>query len=205
MNEKKYLSALVDLLAKYSNVYRGSYVPSRVSQIDATPGSKILRESLIDHVGALPIVATFLYPHLDVTFDIGKVLTMLAIHDIGETVVDDVLTVKRNKTEDEISQERVAAKMLLNERYHPIYGEYEKNESVEAWFAHSVDKISPNLYELIVDKKIAEDRHAHFGFSIADAVEKDRSKMEWNDFLLKFYDELIAEIKNRFEIKADAT
>lgn len=124
---------------------------------------------------------------------------MLAVHDIGETKVGDVLTVKRNKTTKEIKNEDEAALHQLNKNYHPLYKEFNNNNSNEAKFAHSVDKISPNLYELIVEKELAQKRHAYFGFDIIKAVKKDRDKMEWNTFLLSFYDELISLIEKRFE------
>lgn len=201
MEERECLYKLIDLISRYSSVYRGPYLPSRVSQTIAEPGSKILRESLADHVGILPIVATFIYPYLKVNLDIGKVLTMLAIHDVGETIVGDVLTVKRQKTQNEIASEHQAALSQLNQFYHYIYNEFEENKSLEAKFAHSVDKISPNLYEIIIDKKLAQERHSHFGFNIVKAVEKDANKMEWNPFLISFYNLLIEKIKDSFEVK----
>ena len=195
---KQSLFELIDLVRGYSNIYRGSYLPSRVNQIQAEPGSKIFRESVADHVGALPIVAAYLYPYLNEDLDIGKVLTMLAIHDIGEITVGDVLTVTRSKTQDEINNEQRAALSLLHPVYISLYEEYEGYETTESKFAHSIDKISPNLYELIIDKDIAQARYEHFGFDIIEAVKKDRSKMEWNKFLLEFYDELISQIEARF-------
>jgi len=197
--ENEILQRLIDLLARYSAVYRGQYSPSRVSQAAAEPGSKILRESLADHIGGLPIVATFLYPHLDQKLDIGKVLLMLAIHDIGETKTGDILTVQREKRDNEIISEQRAALSLLDSGYHSVFNEFEGNNSLEAKFAHSVDKISANLYELIIDKEVARKRHAHFGFNITEAVTKDKNKMEWNRFLAGFYEELTRQIKNRFD------
>lgn len=201
MNEmSRELSNLLDLLIRYSNVYRGPYAPSRVTQTAAAPGSKILRESLIDHVGALPIVATYLHPYLNERIDIGKVLTMLSVHDIGETIVGDVLTVKRDKTTKEIDDEDTAALRQLHKSYHAVYQEFNDSKSSEAKFAHSVDKISPNLYELIIEKELAQKRHAYFGFDIIKAVKKDQDKMEWNTFLRSFYDELITLIEERFKV-----
>ncbi len=197
--EKECLAKLLDLLARYSGVYRGPYLPSRVGQGVAEPGSNLMRESLADHIGALPIVATFLYSYLgEKELDIGKVLLMLAIHDIGETVTGDILTVKRQKTENEVVTEREAALSQLAADYHAIYEEFERNKSREAKFAHSIDKISPNLYELMIDKDLARQRHTHFGFNIIEAVEKDRNLMEWNSFLVRLYNELIRQIQVRF-------
>ncbi len=196
--EKQCLRDLLNLINSYSSIYRGPYLPSRIGRIAAEHGSEILRESLADHVGALPIVATFLYPYIGKELNLGKVLTMLAIHDIGEIVVGDVLTVKRQKTSNEIEDEKEAALSLLHPYYHPFFKEFETNESLEAKFAHSIDKISPNLYELIIDKKMAKERHAHFGFDIVQAVENDKSVMTWNEFLTRFYDELIHQTKERF-------
>lgn len=194
------LRNLLDLLKRYSNVYRGPYLPSRTELIEAEPGSNILRESLADHVGALPIVATFLHPYLHTkNLNLGNTLTMLAIHDIGETIVGDVLTVKQRKTDDEIKNEHKAALFLLDSTYHPLFLAFEKGESLESKFAHSVDKICPHLYELIIDKELAQRRHAYFGFSIIEAVKKDTNTMEWDDFLSAFYGELLRQIRHRFK------
>ena len=124
---------------------------------------------------------------------------MLAVHDIGETKVGDVLTVVREKTNQEITAEQTAALDQLDTIHHSTFEEFEANQSNEAKFAHSVDKITPNLYEFLIPVELATERHSHFGFNIVQAVEKDRDLMEWDAFLLNFYDELIQRTKDRFK------
>ena len=196
--ENKLLWELVDLIEKYSSVYRGSYLPSRTSQLVTEPGSKILRESDAEHVGLLPVTAAFIYPHLENKVDLGKVLTMLAIHDIGETVVGDVLTVKQPKTENQRTDEQKAALSVLDPYYHDLFIEFEEQETLESKCAHSVDKMTAHFYEFIIDKKVAQDRHAFFGFDIVKGVEKDKPRMEWDGFVKRFYDEICLEIRKRF-------
>lgn len=50
---------------------------------------EIVRETLSEYVGSLPIIATYIHPFLDHKVDLGKVLIILAIHDIGELRTGD--------------------------------------------------------------------------------------------------------------------
>ena len=197
-NSAQVLEELVALMRDYSSVYRGSYLPSRTTQIEAEPGANILRESVAEHVGLLPITASYLHPHLESQVDLGKALTMLSIHDIGETVVGDVLTVKHEKTDGHKDDEYNAALAQLHPSFHDLFREFDANDTNEAKYAYSIDKITPNIYELIIDKQIARARHEHFGFSIHDAVAKDVDLMAWDPFLERLYGELIEQIRNKF-------
>lgn len=61
-----------------------------VAGYEYNPEDKLVRETLIEHVAILPILATALYPYInDSEVDLGEALIMLAIHDIGELVVGD--------------------------------------------------------------------------------------------------------------------
>jgi 5'-deoxynucleotidase YfbR-like HD superfamily hydrolase len=151
-----------------------------------------------EHIGLLPLTATFLHPYLVNTVDLGKALIMLSIHDIGEIKVGDVLTVRDTKTEEHKHAERSAALSLLNPAHHALFTEFEAGVSNEAKFASAIDKITPNIYELIVDTDVARARHAHFGFDIHKAVAKDAPLLSWDGFLENFYREVIRKIEMRF-------
>lgn len=79
----------------------------------------LIQESLIEHVGSLPIIAVFLHPYLEIDVDLGKVLTMLAIHDIGETVLGDELTFTKSNLSGDL--EYIEGKKLLHQNYHKLY------------------------------------------------------------------------------------
>ena len=73
---------------------------------------------MIEHVGCLPIIATFLHPYLDKPVDLGKVLTILAIHDIGEIKLGDELTFTKKSDQENI--EFTTGLGLLHPNYQNI-------------------------------------------------------------------------------------
>ncbi|MBP9686841.1 MAG: HD domain-containing protein [Candidatus Doudnabacteria bacterium] len=91
-NPGQILNALIKLHKDYALVHRRaiSYDKYKILDITSVDQTRIL-ESLLEHVGSLPVVATFLYPYLEQKekVDLGRTLTMLAIHDIGEIIVGD--------------------------------------------------------------------------------------------------------------------
>ncbi len=159
------------------------------------PDQKIIIESLLEHVGVLPIVATFLYPHLHNKdkIDFGKVLLMLAIHDIGETVNGDLHP--HRKTEKDIFNEQEAAKNLLNKRYHETYDEFENQQTLEAKFAKAVDVFSTFLADLFLPTDLVKERLKIYDFSWQLFEEKRRSVFMWDFFLNELFDEIIERYK----------
>lgn len=116
-NPKVILECLMELLRKYSFTYRAIVTEERyvnlvqsgiIQDIDYT--SKKLREPLIEHVGCLPIVASFLHEFIEnrARVNLEKVLAILSIHDIGETEVGDVFAF--GKTDIHAQLEYEAAK-----------------------------------------------------------------------------------------------
>jgi Predicted hydrolases of HD superfamily len=158
------------------------------------PTDDLVREPLLEHVGATPVVATALYPYIDdAEVDLGRALMMLAVHDIGELKVGDEIVFTKNKDSDE---EKRAALGLLNEYYHEIYLEAEAVETKTAKFAKSVDKIAPDFLDYITDADVTAERLGHFvGVKREEIVplivRHKRQYMEWNEFLLGLHDRLM--------------
>src|SRR5437868_5946729 len=118
------LKQLEFLYEKYSLEPRASTQPyvlataqREIKSYEYDPDDLLVRERLIEHVGSLPIVATAFYPHIsDPEVDLGRALTMLAIHDIGELLVGDENTfTKAGKSN---ASEHEAALTLLHPSYH---------------------------------------------------------------------------------------
>jgi hypothetical protein len=149
-----------------------------------------LREPLVEHVGHLPVLASFLYPHIEHArdVDLGRALIMLSIHDIGETVTGEVFAY--DKTQVHTADEYHAALSILHEHYHPYLDEYEANESLAAKYAKSIDILAPNIHE--VDMPHATlDRFRKLGASIQHVIDKKRPFMEWDPVLLSIFDLLM--------------
>lgn len=183
------LARLLELQKKYSQTYRSTHSLSRYSYFelnDAFTSEDILnigyRESLMEHVGHLPILATFLHPYLEHSkkVDLGKSLIMLSIHDIAETETGDINAFA--KTDLQAQDEEEIAKKLLDKSYLIIFEEYEKLESLESKFAQSVDKLAPLLIEM-TQMKIVPMKMKLYPYNMDKIKAKQRPKHEWDKFL----------------------
>jgi HD domain len=203
------LDQLLDQLAKYSNVCRKSTQPFILKRLrEKYPNDSFdfddlaIRETLIEHVGCLPIIAAFLHPYLDVEVDLGKVLIMLSIYDIGETELGDELTFTKTSNQDQTEFEK--GLQLLHPNYHLSYKQESELKTVESKFAKSIDKIAPDLLDLICGGKYTSQRLANqAGWKKSEVIQKIRDKkrpfMLWSEFMTGFHDELFS----RFETKTN--
>lgn len=204
-NHSELLDNLIDQLSRYSSVLRKSTQPFTLSRIkNRFPNEifgfddELIRESLIEHVGCLPIIAVFLHPYLDIDVDLGKVLIILAIHDIGETVLGDELTFIKQAD----SHEYIEGKKLLHLNYHKLYQEEFEALTPEAKFAKSIDKFAPDILDLLCGENYSIKRVAkQANWQEHDVMQKIRDKkrpfMLWSAFMTNFHDQLFS----RFETK----
>ncbi len=201
-NTEKILDALLELYKNYSHIHRRAIVLDKYSLVcennpNIEPENKLVRESLLEHVGCLPVVATYLYPFLDhkSKIDLGKVLTMLAIHDIGEIVVGDGHP--HQKTPDFINSEHREALKLLSTNYHSLFEEYEEGESLEAKLTKSVDVFATFLPDLLLPRDFIAKRLAAYGFSSQLFVEKRTVVFDWDNTLHELFKEVIKRLQAR--------
>jgi hypothetical protein len=187
------------LFEKYSSVKRGMTQPYLLEEVvkqfpdyQYNPGDLVIRESLIEHVGSLPMLAIHFFPYInDPEVNLGDALTMLAVHDIGELIVGDEIVFKKNPNSHDAEHD--AALKLLDPSYHHIYEEAKARTTKSALFAKSIDKIAPDIIEYLVPAEITKKRMKHF-LDIDDpdelvrlVVEHKRPHMLWNPFLTEFH------------------
>lgn len=137
----KLLDQLEFLFEKYSDELRATTQPyylrrvkDKVPQYEYHPEDTLIRETLMEHVGSLPMVATAIYPNIaDSEVDLGQSLIMLAIHDIGELITGDEMTFTKKPSAKD--SEHAAALSLLDTSYHEIYEDVESQASASAKFA----------------------------------------------------------------------
>ena len=160
-----------------------------------------IREPLLEHVGHLPIIANFLYPHIEHknSVDLGKALIMLSFHDIGETLVGDVLKYRKTKSHDE--SEHKAAQKILDPFYFSYWQEYEERKTLTATFAKSVDSITPLLHELDNMPHTLK-RFKHFKFGMQDIDKLKRPHFAWDKVLLGIFEEYLKIIRKAYNIRA---
>lgn len=104
-------------------------------------------ESVADHSFQVAIMAMSLAHRVGV--DQNKSVQMALIHDIGESVIGDVITERggsklQNHTQKQLD-ERNAVRHILNnagmDEYLDIFDEYTANETPEAQFVRQLDKL----------------------------------------------------------------
>jgi len=204
------LAKLEFLFERYSNELRKTTQPYQLQRViksipDYTyhPDDILVREPLMEHIGSLPMVATAMYPYInDPEVDLGKTLTMLAIHDIGELITGDEMTFTKDKSKKDPEAE--AALSLLDPHYHSFYHDVENQSSPSAKFAKAVDKITPDIFDYLTPVDITIRRFKHFVGTDTDKIidlylTYKRPYMQWNPFMNEFHtlliDKLVANIK----------
>lgn len=202
------LKELEFLFEKYSEELRATTQPYYLRKVSEQvpnytyhPEDILVRETLMEHVGSLPMVATAFYPHIDDSnVDLGQSLIMLAIHDIGELIVGDEMTfTKKTSAKD---PEREAALSLLHVSYHDIYNDVETQTSASAKFAKAIDKITPDIIDYLTPADITLWRFKHFVGIEPDAIiklieKKKRPYMLWNPFMIEFHTLLLDKLATK--------
>lgn len=205
---KNTLSEIIFLYSKYSTEHRANTQPFHLQKIikqfknyKYNCKDLIIREPLIEHTGSLPIIATAIYPYINnKNVNLGKALIMLAIHDIGELVVGDEITF----TKKENNNEKIQALKLLPKQFHSIYLEMEERKSYTAKFAKAIDKMTPDIIDLITPPKITIERYKVLinknSNEIVSTIKQFKLPyMIWNEFLknleLEIFDQLNTKLK----------
>jgi 5'-deoxynucleotidase YfbR-like HD superfamily hydrolase len=192
------LSKIEYLYSGYSNEMRKMTQPfqlvrmqDQIPEYEYNPNDQIIRESLMEHVGSLPIIATAIFPYIDdESVDISQALLMLAVHDIGELITGDEMVF--TKQADSRVKEQEAALTLLDSSYHEIYKDIETQESQTAKFAKSIDKISADIVDYLTPGDITVARFKRLIDIEPDQImglflKHKRPYMLWNPFLTEFH------------------
>jgi hypothetical protein len=192
------LEKLEFLFENYSNELRATTQPYQLKRVSENvsgykyePEDVLVRETLMEHVGSLPMVATAFYPYIDdSSVDLGKSLIMLAIHDIGELITGDEMTFTKKDSSKKPEQE--AALKLLDPSYHDAFEDVESKSSQSAKFAKAIDKITPDIFDYLTPADITVWRYKHFTNTEPDGiidliVKHKRPYMLWSPFMTEFH------------------
>lgn len=101
-------------------------------------------ESVAEHVYGTQMLAIAMCSEFELKIDLSKVLKMLAVHEIGETIIGDITQFEMSKEEKEkIEHEAVHSilcKLISGKELENLVYEFDKRESDEAMFAYLCDK-----------------------------------------------------------------
>lgn len=118
-----------------------------------TDGSR--RENSAEHSWHLALMAVILAEHADAPLDLGRVVTMLLVHDVVEIDAGDTFCYDANGVLDQAERERRAADRLFGllppdqgATLRALWEEFDARETPEARFAAAMDRLQPLLHNL---------------------------------------------------------
>ena len=106
-------------------------------------------ESVADHIFGCQMLAYAMYSEFNYNIDIDKVILMLAVHEIGETIIGD-LTPEDMPSKEKAQIEREAVLRLCElipngSLIRDLFIEFEDKKTKEAQFAYQIDKAECDL------------------------------------------------------------
>ena len=113
-------------------------------------------ESVAEHVYGVQMLALAIYSEYKYDIDIKKVIFMLAVHELEETIIGD-LTYKQISSEDKKkigheAVEKILSNLLSGEEIKELIYEFDEGATEEAKFAYHCDKLECDLQCKLYDE-----------------------------------------------------
>ena len=166
-------------------------------------------ESVAEHVYGVQMLAIAMKFEYQYDIDIMKVIFMLAIHELGETVIGDLTRFQITKEEKEKIEHEAVSNILKNlldsKQIEELFLEFDARKTKEAIFAYQCDKLECDLQCKLYDEEKSVDLNNQEGNKTIDnkkVKELLESGNSWSSMWLKFgqasypYDENFMAISN---------
>lgn len=150
-------------------------------------------ESIAEHIFGVQMLAIAMKSEYEYDIDIMKVIYMLAIHELGETIIGDLTQFQISKDKKEkIEHEAVhniLSSLIDGNQIEELFLEFDAHETKEAMFAYQCDKlecdIQCKLYdqEGCVDLNHQEGNNTFNNLAVKELLEKGCS---WSEMWLEF-------------------
>lgn len=113
-------------------------------------------ESVAEHVYGVQMLALAMYSEYQYDIDIEKVLYMLAVHELEETIIGD-LTFLQISSEDKAkighaAIEKILADLINGDEIKNIILEFDDHKTAESLFAYHCDKLECDLQCKLYDE-----------------------------------------------------
>ena len=114
-------------------------------------------ESIAEHVYGTQMLAIAMKSEYNYDIDIMKVILMLSIHEIGETIIGDLTQFqidanKKEKIEHE-AVHKILSSLIDGEMIEKLFLEFDAHETKEAKFAYLCDKLECDLQSKLYDQE----------------------------------------------------
>ena len=150
-------------------------------------------ESVAEHIFGTQMLAIAMKSEYQYDVDIMKVIFMLAIHELGETIIGDLTQFQISK-EEKIKIEHDAVKEILSnlleeKQIEELFLEFDSHKTKEAIFAYQCDKLECDLQSKLYDEEGCVDLNHQEGNKTMDnklVKQLLQEKNSWSEMWLKF-------------------
>lgn len=166
-------------------------------------------ESIAEHIYGVQMLAVAMWSEYKYDIDIRKVLSMLSIHELEETIIGDLTLFQiDSKSKADMGHEAVReilSKLAMGHNFEELIMEFDRRESAEAMFAYQCDKLECDIQCRLYDEEGCVDLTKQMGNSIAENEEVKEllaSGKSWSEMWLEFgqnrypYDKNFREVSN---------
>ena len=150
-------------------------------------------ESVAEHIFGVQMLAIAMKSEFEYDIDIMKVIYMLAIHELGETVIGDLTQFQIDKDEKEKIEHEAVHKILSSlidgEKIEKLFLEFDAHQTPEAMFAYQCDKLECDIQCKLYDQEKCVDlAHQEGNNTTNDETVKKLldSGKSWSDMWLEF-------------------
>lgn len=150
-------------------------------------------ESVAEHIFGVQMLAIAMKSEFEYDIDIMKVIYMLAIHELGETVIGDLTQFQIDKKEKEkIEHEavhKILASLIDGEEIEALFLEFDAHETPEAMFAYQCDKLECDIQCKLYDQEKCVDlKHQEGNNTVNDDTVKEllETGKSWSQMWLEF-------------------
>ena len=150
-------------------------------------------ESIAEHIYGVQMLAIAMKSEFEYDIDIMKVIFMLAIHELGETIIGDLTQFQISKSEKEKIEHKavheILSSLLDGEQIEKLFLEFDAQETKESKFAYQCDKLECDIQCKLYDQENCVDlKHQEGNETASDELVKgllDNGK-SWSDMWLEF-------------------
>ena len=154
-------------------------------------------ESVAEHIYGVQMVAIAMKSEYQYDIDMMKVICMLAVHELGEVLIGDLVPFDASKTEKAKMESEAVHKVLVNlldrEQVQKLYDEFDACTTKEAIFANQCDKFEACLQCKLYDEEGCVDMNKQEGNkAVSDEkyVEILKSNPTWSESWFRFWEQI---------------
>lgn len=156
------------------------------------------RESVAEHTWRMALMAISLHKEVDQKIDIGHVLKMIVVHDLGEVYAGDYQVYGGVVPENKHELEEASLNKLLStlpsyskQEIMDLWNEFENRETKEAKFAVALDKLEVLIQHNEANVSTYLEGEGEYNLTYAD------DKVSYNETLNEFRELIREETKKK--------